>query len=780
MVRASVPGGVISRDAVAGPRRRGRARRQQAAPHHPPGRAVPRRLQARSAPPRRRHQRLAAHHARRVRRRRAQRDGLPAPRPERARRSSQPVVAEMVARFRPQTESLLGAVGRRREGRHRRTAPGAPERPAPAPGRALAPIDDVEPIYGDVYLPRKFKIGIAWPGDNCIDVYANDVGIVPTLTEGTVGRADRVRRARRRRHGHGPRPPRRHVPAARPAGRLGAARPTSATWSRRSSPTQRDHGNRDDRNRARLKYTHRDARHRLAARADRGAHRLDRSRRPSSCPSGTTTPTSAGTRSTASTRSACRSRRARSSAAIRDRAAPTRRRRRRVANCGSPHARTCCSSASPTATPSSACCAANGVALASDQSPMRSLPIACPALPTCSKALGEAERVLPDVVDDLEKVLDDTGNQGLAVRAEHDRLPERLRAPVRRRDRHRRTHQEELRHLRRRRRSRRPPRPAAARRRPARRRPDAAAPAARAVRRRQPTDAVARELRRLVRVAATWPSCRRCCPAPTGRRRGQRAAGRHRRRVTDDMTVWLVGAGPGDPDLLTVRAARLIAEADVVVHDALVGDGVLALVPAGVELIDVGKRPGQVGAAGRHDLGPARRARPAGQAGRAPQGRRPVRVRPRRRGGAGPARGRGVDVRDRPRHQLRRPRAPMAGRDPGHPSRRVGGVHRRHRPPARRRARRRLALARQRRRHDRDPDGRLATGLDRRRAHRRRTRPADPGRRGPLRHHRATDRCCAACSSRTRRTTDRVTCGDRDRARRRALDLAPERPTIRE
>lgn len=58
-------------------------------------------------------------------------------------------------------------------------------------------------------------------------------------------------------------------------------------------------------------------------------------------------------------------------------------------------------------------------------------------------------------------------------------------------------------------------------------------------------------------------------------------------------SVWLVGAGPGDPDLLTRKAVRLIETADIVFHDALVGAGVLALVPPQTEAVCVGKRSGR-------------------------------------------------------------------------------------------------------------------------------------------------------------------------------------------
>ena len=54
--------------------------------------------------------------------------------------------------------------------------------------------------------------------------------------------------------------------------------------------------------------------------------------------------------------------------------------------------------------------------------------------------------------------------------------------------------------------------------------------------------------------------------------------------------VWLVGAGPGDPDLLTVKALKAIRRADVIVHDGLVSGAIVDLAPARAKRISVAKR----------------------------------------------------------------------------------------------------------------------------------------------------------------------------------------------
>ena len=86
-------------------------------------------------------------------------------------------------------------------------------------------------------------------------------------------------------------------------------------------------------------------------------------------------------------------------------------------------------------------------------------------------------------------------------------------------------------------------------------------------------------------TASAAPASCAAKPSPT------RAAPRD--PAADRPTVWLVGAGPGDPDLLTLRAARTLAAADVVLCDDLVDRRVLELVRDGARVLHVGKRGGR-------------------------------------------------------------------------------------------------------------------------------------------------------------------------------------------
>lgn len=65
------------------------------------------------------------------------------------------------------------------------------------------------------------------------------------------------------------------------------------------------------------------------------------------------------------------------------------------------------------------------------------------------------------------------------------------------------------------------------------------------------------------------------------------------RDIKNYGVVYLVGSGPGDPELLTIKAKRLITKADVILYDQLPGKEILAMMPDSAEKIDVGKKAGQ-------------------------------------------------------------------------------------------------------------------------------------------------------------------------------------------
>ncbi len=111
------------------------------------------------------------------------------------------------------------------------------------------PTDNEEPFYGEVYLPRKFKTGVALPEDNSVDVFTQDCGLVPIIRDGQIARVNVL-----------------------VGGGLGMTHRKADTFARLGSPLGsvapedaadavkivvsifRDHGNRADRRHARLKY----------------------------------------------------------------------------------------------------------------------------------------------------------------------------------------------------------------------------------------------------------------------------------------------------------------------------------------------------------------------------------------------------------------------------------------------------------------------------------------------------------------------------------------------
>ena len=282
----------------------------------------------------------------------------------------------------------------------------------PPPSMALG---DNEPLYGPSYLPRKFKIGIAWPGDNSIDVYSQDVGIVPVNNDR--GQQGAVLLA---------------------GGGLGRSHKDPSTFPRLADPlgwvpdhrlpdaveaivaTFRDDGNRDDRSHARLKYLveargigwlRSEVERRLGSpiddplplppweggRAHLGWHLQDDGRwfLGLPVPSGRLRDHAGVGR-----RSAVRS--------IMDRYAGHLRL--------TPHQDLLlCDIEATDRTAVGDLLDRHGVPQAQHLSLITRSSMACPALPTCGQALGEAERILPDLVEMLDGLLNDRGLGDLSI-----------------------------------------------------------------------------------------------------------------------------------------------------------------------------------------------------------------------------------------------------------------------------------------------------------------------------------------------------------------------------
>jgi sulfite reductase (ferredoxin) len=277
------------------------------------------------------------------------------------------------------------------------------------PAASATPGDDVEPVYGRSYLPRKFKIGLAWPGDSCTDIYSHDLGLVPAPdANGAAGFVVLVGGGLGASHN---RPDDTFPRLADPLGWVPAE--AVETVAEAVVLAYRDLGERDDRKRARLKYVledlgldafRREVEVRLGFRLapapqlppwqhhdHLGWHRQGDGRwfLGLPVPSG---------RVAGDLKVAMREIVAEHRPGLRI----------------TPRQDVLLTDLTSAARPAVvATLRRHGVARAGQLSPVRRLALACPALPTCGQALGEAERVAPELVDLVDRELAARGLTGL-------------------------------------------------------------------------------------------------------------------------------------------------------------------------------------------------------------------------------------------------------------------------------------------------------------------------------------------------------------------------------
>lgn len=329
---------------------------------------------------------------------------MASPFPDERQAVIQPVLQQLVQRFRPQTTSYWEIWI---DGERAVTA------------EPIESVELVEPVYGGTYLPRKFKIGIAWPGDNSVDVYTQDVGIVPTLSAVTSG--DLTGFIIYAGGGLGMSHAREDDTYPRLASELGWVTPDRlADVVEAIVTTQRDHGNRTDRHRARLKYliddmgvawlkTQVETRSGVTLQRSPGIPEWNAADYHGWIPSGTSftygLPIPSGrvvNHESLALRSALR---ALAKSGLVESFIVTPRQDLLISGVNRMHR-----------SKVETILRTHGVPLANDVSALTRLSIACPALPTCGQALGEAERVLPRLVDTLDKLLADAGVGDSAIR----------------------------------------------------------------------------------------------------------------------------------------------------------------------------------------------------------------------------------------------------------------------------------------------------------------------------------------------------------------------------